>query len=252
MTRKICMRKLTVSIGKGGVGKTTTAVNLAHGLAQKGARVLLIDLDTQGQAAKALGITPEAGIAELIGEVLRPEEAVTQARERLWFLAGGKALAGVKRLIARMDIAPERVLATALKSLDGVYDFVILDTAPSWDVLNINALFYAEEVLAPVSLEGLAVSGLQDFMASLSDVQELRPEIELKYVLPTFYDRRVKQSDEILEQLRAHFNEILQFPIRVNVRLSEAPLHGQTIFEYAPRSSGAEDYQELAKRILNG
>lgn len=148
-------------------------------------------------------------------------------------------------------MAPERVLAKALKPMDGVYDFVILDTAPSWDVLNVNALFYAEEVLAPVSLEGLAVSGLQDFISSLSDVQELRPEIQLKYVLPTFYDRRVNQSDEILEQLKGVFGEILQNPIRVNVRLSEAPLHGQTIFEYAPRSAGAADYQQLTKRILN-
>lgn len=244
------MRKIAVALSKGGVGKTTTAYNLAAGLAQRGRKVLLVDLDTQGQISRSLGVSPGFGVAELMAKEARPEECLLEAREGLWLLAGGKALAGIKRTISRRDYAPEKVLSEALASIDSQYDYLILDTAPSWDVLNINALFYAEEVLAPVSVEPLSVQGLVEFAQSLEDIQQYRPSLSLSYILPTLFDTRRKQTEEILGQLQAHFGEKLLEPIRINVRLSEAPGHGKSIFEYDPASTGAEDYLKLVERIM--
>ena len=246
------MRKLAVSITKGGTGKTTTTVNLAAGLALQGARVLVIDADSQGQAGQMLGLKPEHGLAEVLSQATKPETAVVEARQNLYLLSGGRALAGIRRLIARKDFGSERTLTEALESIEGQYDFVILDTAPGWDPLTVNVLFYATEVLAPVSLEILAIQGLVEFIGNIDSIQKYNPAITLQYVLPTFFDRRVKKSAEIFAQLEAYCGDKLCPPIRYNVRLAEAPGHSQTIFEYAPKSVGAQDYQRLTERIQNG
>jgi chromosome partitioning protein len=243
------MRKIAVSLSKGGVGKTTTAVSLASGLARAGYKVLLIDTDTQGQTSKALGLQPVAGLAELISGEVRPEEAVIEAREKLYLLAGGRPLAGLKRLIDRKDYGGERTLAEGLDPLDSTYDYVILDTSPGWDSLTVNVLFYAEEILAPVSMEVLTLAGLLDFQKSIEAIQKYQEGLKLSYILPTFYDRRVRKSEEILQQLQNFYQDKICSPIRYSVRLSEAPGFGQTIYEYAPGSTGAEDYQALVERI---
>ncbi|MGC9310058.1 MAG: ParA family protein [Candidatus Nanoarchaeia archaeon] len=245
------MRRIAVSLSKGGVGKTTTAVNIAAGLARAGYSVLLIDTDTQGQAGRALGVMPEIGLSELISEEATPEEAIQEVRERLYLLAGGRSLAGLKRLIDRKDFRGERTLADGLEQLDSKYDYIILDTAPGWDSLTVNVLFYASEILAPVSMEVLTLTGLLYFQESIEAIQEYRPELKIKYILPTFYDRRVKKSEEILAQLQAAYQDKLCKPIRYSVRLSEAPGYGQTIYEYAAKTTGAEDYQRLTERIVN-
>jgi chromosome partitioning protein len=244
------VRKIAVALSKGGVGKTTTAISLAGGLARAGQRVLLVDMDTQGQVAKALGLRAQAGVAEMVMNELAPEQVVVEARERIWLLAGGRALAGLKRVIARQDFGGERTLAEALAPLDDEYDVAIVDTAPAWDTLTVNALFYSTEVLVPVSLEVMALQGLMEFVRALGPIQRYHTDLELKYVLPTFMDRRVKKSEEILAQLKGHYADVICEPIRYNVRLSEAPGYGQTIFEYSPRSPGAADYQRLTERIL--
>lgn len=245
------MRKIAIALSKGGVGKTTTAISLASGLARAGQRVLLVDMDTQGQAAKALGVRPAAGLAELVMEGLAAEQALAQAREGVWLLGGGRSLAGLKRVIARKDFGGEQTLVEALLPLDGRFDLVLVDTAPAWDTLTVNALFYATELLIPVSLEVMALQGLIEFVRSLEPIQKYHSGLVLRYILPTFMDRRVKKSEEILAQLRSHYGGLICEPIRYNVRLSEAPGYGQTIFEYAPRSPGAQDYQRLTERIVN-
>lgn len=245
------MRKIAIALSKGGVGKTTTAVNLATGLALAGHRVLLVDVDTQGQTAKHLGCAPSLGLAEVAANEAAPEQALTKARDNLDLLGGGRGLVSLKRLITRKDFGGEQTLTEALAPLDDVYDFVILDTAPGWDALSVNALFYATEVLTPVSLEVMTLQSLLDFNQSLAAVQRYHAKLALRYVLPTFHDRRVRKSDEILAQLDTHFGARLCAPIRYNVRLSEAPGYGQTIFEFAPHSPGADDYRALAERILS-
>ena len=243
------MRKIAVALTKGGVGKTTTAVNLAAGLALSGQRVLLIDVDTQGQAGKMLGCALPIGLAELAAGTATPEQAIAPARDRLWLLSGGKALAGLKMLITRKDFGAERTLSEALSLLDDQYDYVILDSAPGWDALSVNVLFYAREVLSPVSLEVLTLQGLSDFAQNLASIQRYHADLQLRYVVPTFFDRRVKKSEEIFTQLQAYYPAQTCSPIRYNVRLSEAPGYGQTIYEYAPVSIGAEDYATLVERI---
>lgn len=243
------MRKIAISLSKGGVGKTTTAVNLAAGLARSGAQVLLVDTDTQGQVTRSLGVKPTAALADLVAGDIAPEQAIVEARERLWVLAGGRDLASVKRQIDRREIAGERLLGEALAPFEGQYDYVILDTSPGWDALTVNVLFYAGEVLCPVSLEVLTLQGLGDFAQSLTSIRRYHRDLALRYVLPTFLDRRVKKSMEIMEQLVGYYGQQLCAPIRYNVKLSEAPGHGQTIFEFAPDSPGAEDYQLLVERV---
>ncbi|UCC63314.1 MAG: ParA family protein [Anaerolineae bacterium] len=246
-------RRIVISNSKGGVGKTTTAVNLGAGLAMRGERVLLVDLDTQGHVARALGVTPTHSLYEVLDHSLPPHQAITSARFRLDLLAGGRLLARAKKTIASLPYGAEHVLSEKLGGLEDTdeYDYVILDTAPSWDVLNVNALFYAAEVLLPISMEALAIYGMADFLESIQGVRKYNPAIHLRYVLPTFFDQRVRKSAEILQQLLDHFQRLVLSPIRYNVALSECPAHGKTIFEYAPRSRGSKDYARLVERIAH-
>jgi len=244
------MRRIAIALAKGGVGKTTTAINLAAGLTKQGRQVLLVDMDTQGQVAKSLGVQPAAGLAEMVTEGLDPDQALVQARQGMWLLAGGRSLAGLKRAIDRKDFGGEQTLTEALAPLEGRFDLVLLDTAPAWDTLVVNALFYASEVLIPVSLEVMALQGMIEFVRALGPIQKYHSSLAIRYIVPTFMDRRVKKSDEILAQLRGYYPDLVCDPIRYNVRLSEAPGYSQTIFEYAPHSSGAQDYQLLTERIL--
>ena len=244
-------RKISVSLSKGGVGKTTTAVNLAMGLSLAGFKVLLVDTDTQGQASYLLGASPKAGLTELVMGELAPEETIVQVRERLWILAGGKSLAGVKRLIGRKDFGGELTLSETLSGVDEQYDYVVIDTSPGWDPLTVNILFYVKEILVPVSLEVMSIQGLVEFLKSIASIQKYRPELSLKYILPTFLDMRVKKSVKILDKLKELYGDNVCEPIRYNVRLSEAPAYGQTIYEFAPGSHGANDYRELVRKVAN-
>lgn len=242
-------RKICVSLSKGGVGKTTTSVNLSAGLALAGFRVLLVDTDTQGQSSYMLGIKTAAGLTELLTKELAPEEAIVEARKNLWLLSGGKSLAGVKRIIDRKSFGAEWTLSEALKPLEKNYDYIIIDTSPGWDQLTVNVLFYATEILIPVALEIMPLHGLSEFMKSLGSIQKYRKDISLKYVVPTFMDTRVKNPQLIFSRLKKLYREYICKPIRYNENFSEAPSFGKTIFEFAPGCSGAVDYRELVRRV---
>ncbi len=243
-------RRIAVALSKGGVGKTTTAVNLAAALSLTKRRVLLVDTDTQGQCAPALGIEAGPGLAGFMLGQQSFEDAIIPARENLDLLPGGPHLADIKNQIARADMRPEETLSSALSPHVNGYDYVIIDGGPGWDALAINVLFFAGEILAPVNLEMMAVSGLLSFLERIAAVKKYH-DVILRYVLPTALDRRVKQTDEITSQLNGHFSGLMCDPIRYNVRLSEAYGHGQHIFEYAPDSNGAADYLSLTKRVID-
>jgi chromosome partitioning protein len=242
-------RRICVSLSKGGVGKTTTSVNLSAGLALAGFKVLLIDSDTQGQSAFYLGVSPKGGLAELVGGDLTPEEAMTEARDNLWLLAGGRQLAGLKRLIDRKDFGGEQTISEALSPIEKDFDYVVVDTSPGWDPLTVSVLFYVNELLIPVSLEVMSVQGFGEFLKSIAAIQKYRRDVHLKYILPTFQDMRVKKSGIILEKFRNLYGDLVCSPIRYTSLLSENPALGQSIFEMAPDSKGAEDYRELVRKV---
>ena len=179
-------RKIGISLSKGGVGKSTTSVNLASGLALAGFKVLLIDTDTQGQDSFMLGVKPKAGLTELVTGELALKQCLTKARDNLWMLTGGKALAGIKRMIDRKDYGGELTIAEAMVPVDKIFDYVIIDTSPGWDPLTVSVLFYVNELLIPVALDIMALQGLSEFLRSISSIQKYRPELSLKYILPTF------------------------------------------------------------------
>jgi len=242
-------RKIGVSISKGGVGKTTTSVNLSAGLAMAGFKVLLIDTDTQGQDSFMLGLKTQAGLTELVTEELTAEETIVKARENLWLLAGGKSLAGVKRLIDRKDYGGEKTMAESLAPLETEYDYIIVDTSPGWDPLTVNVLFFVNELLTPVSLEMMTLQGLVEFLRSIAAIQKYRKEVALKYILPTMLDKRIKQTTIILDKLKQLYGDLVCTPIRYNSTLAATPAHGKTIYEYAPGCNGAHDYRELVRKV---
>ncbi len=244
-------RKICVSLSKGGVGKTTTSVNLSAGLALAGFKVLLVDTDTQGQSSYMLGKKPHAGLTELLTGELSLDEVVVEARKNLWVLSGGRSLAGVKRLIDKKSFGAEWTLSEAMADCDERFDFIIMDTSPGWDQLTVNVLFYANEILVPVALEVMPLHGLAEFTKSLSSIQKYRKDIEVKYVLPTFMDDRVEQPKHIHAKLASLYEGQICKPIRYNEKFSSAPSYGKTIFEYAPDSSGAEDYSCLVRKVAN-
>ena len=242
-------RKICVSLSKGGVGKTTTSVNLSAGLAMAGYKVLLVDTDTQGQASFALGKKPRAGLTELLTGELGPEEAIITARKNLWILGGGRSLAGAKRIIDKKSFGAEWALSEALEPLDKKFDFIILDTSPGWDQLTVNVLFYASEVLTPVSLEVMSLHGLAEFTKSLHAIQKYK-QLDLKYVLPTFLDTRVDQPLQIYEKLKSMYGDKVCQPVRYDEQFARTPSFGKSIFEFAPDGRGASDYRQLIRTIL--
>ena len=245
------MRRIAISLLKGGVAKSGTAVSLAHGLSMAGKKVLLVDTDVQAQCSDMLGVHPKRGLAEVVAGLGDPLSALVEARENLWLLAGGNGLAGVKMEIARREMSPEAVLAEAMEHYEGGFDFLIMDTAPGWDTLLVNALYCSHEIISPVSMEPMALSGLMRFQERLAVIQKYNPQLQLRWVLPTFVDGRVRKTFDILAQLRERYGDLVGPEIKYTVKLSEAPAYGKTIFEHDPKGAGSKSYQKLVDLVLN-
>ena len=244
------MRKICVSLSKGGVAKSTTAVSIGHGLAMAKKKTLVIDTDDQGQDAFLLGCSPKYNLADVLNGKVSALEAAHEARANLCILSGGKSLSAAKREIGRKDYGAEKTLSEALESIEGKFDYVIVDTAPSWDPLTINALFYCEEVFIPVSMEALSLNALVEFNQRLEGVRKFNQNLKRTHILPTFADGRVAKTKEILGILEKHYKKDLYSPIRYCARLSECSGHGETIFEYAAQSTAAKDYKQTVQRLM--
>jgi chromosome partitioning protein len=243
------MRIIAVAMTKGGVGKTTTAVNLSHGLALRGHNVLLVDADTQGQCSKALGVESAFTLTDVLTEDAHLLEVVTKARSNLDLVASDHQLTKAALAIARRPTKGHLVLAEALVPAIQKYDVAVIDSAPGFDPIAVNVLGCADDIVAPVALSPAALAGVLDFTKHVKSVQQHNPSLKLRYVLPTFLDKRVRQSGEMLAQLRGHFGTQLGKPIRVNIDLAEAFGFQSTIFEYSPKSRGAEDYTRFIDRV---
>ena len=236
------MRKIAIINFKGGTGKTTTAVNLSYALSLKSYKVLIVDLDTQGTIANWFGLDPENTLYELLTGRAELKDCIYPARDNLEIIASNKYLARLELILAK-EKDTEKVFDKKLKTLKE-YDFIFLDCPPSLNIINTNALEYADEVFLPVSMDYLALRGVKQ-------VIDLLPgNIKLTKIIPTFYDQRTRKSKEILEDLRGFFKEKVTIPIRINVKLSECSSFHKTIFEYDPGSRGAVDFKSLAEEII--
>jgi chromosome partitioning protein len=239
-------RVIAISNLKGGIGKTTTVVNLGAGLALKGARVLLVDVDAQGNLAMALGVRPRRTLYEVLVDGAAAADCVFPARPNLDLIAADQALLGVQPIIAqRPDWS--RVLEQGLRPLFNAYDFILIDSGGSLTVLNTNALMCASDVLVPTAVEHFSLKSIEMLFEHVARIKGHSGGIRM--IIPTLYDPRMRQSIELLQALRARYGALVAEPVRVNVRLSEAPVQGRTIYEYDPRSRGAADYAALVERV---
>lgn len=243
------MKKIAIITSKGGTGKTTTAINLGHGLALCGKRVLIIDCDAQRNVAIAFDVRGRKTLCDLLqhGDV-----EVIEVRENLFVIdSGGRDLAEIEMVLAGKR-GRERRLDMALEKLRGC-DVVICDCSPTINLININAITFADEVIIPISMDYFAQAGARQTMQIIDEINEHSvTDTSIMGILPTFYDGRTKLSRDVLDTLRNRFpNEVFQSVIRVNTSLREAPSFNQTIFEYSPMSRGALDYYQLTEEFLS-
>ena len=238
---------------KGGVGKTTTVVNVAAALARKGQRVLLIDLDPQANATSALGLDSRelAGVYDALLEEVSPAECVTRAEEGFDVMPSNAALAGAEvELVPAM--ARERRLANVVAPLLNDYDWILVDCPPSLGLLTINALTAAQSVIVPVQCEYMALEGLSRLMETLEMVRRsVNPGLSVFGMVMTMYDSRTRLAQQVVDDVRAHYNDaVFETVVPRTVRLSEAPSFGKSIFLYEPDGRGAEAYEALTREVM--
>jgi len=240
---------------KGGVGKTTTTVNLGAYLAEQGKYVLLVDLDPQANATSGLGIDYEnlsKGVYEaLAGEYLLREVLQPTAHVGYRVAPATPSLAGANVEMVGLEKREFR-LAEALLEVRGDYDVILIDCPPSLGLLTVNGLVAADQILIPIQAEYYALEGLSQLINTIDLVKEnIKPELDILGAIITMFDKRTKLSDQVMQELYKFFpDKIFRSVIPRNVRLSEAPSHGKSILHYDPASKGAKAYERLAREIV--
>ena len=249
------LRIFAVANQKGGVGKTTTAINLATALAAAGRRVLVIDLDAQGNASTGLGVERKSRTMTsyelILGEAELEDAAIATDVSRLFMVPASPDLAGADLELARGE-RREFLLSRAIRSRAGDYDEVLIDCPPSLNLLTINALVAADAVLVPLQCEFYALEGLSQLMRSIERVQRaLNPRLELQGVVLTMYDQRNNLCDLVAADVRRHLGaKVFDTMIPRNVRIAEAPSHGKPVLIYDHSCAGSQAYIRLAAEIL--
>ena len=249
-------RVIAIANQKGGVGKTTTAINLSACLAEAGQKVLMVDFDPQGNGTSGLGLEKgniENTVYELLVGECSIDECITESvQEHLDVLPSDVNLAGAE--IELLDVEDkESLLRKYLNEVRDQYDFILIDCPPSLNLLTINALTAADTVLVPIQCEYYALEGLTQVMKTINLVKKkLNPSLEMEGVVFTMYDARTNLSLEVVESVKSNLNQnIYKTIIPRNVRLAEAPSHGLSINLYDSRSTGAESYRMLAAEVMS-
>jgi len=247
---------LAVVNQKGGVGKTTTAINLSAALALDGLRVLLVDCDPQANTSGGYGIgrdeTRRSTYEVLMGEAAIDEVVLKTEIETLQLVPSNKNLSGANVELIQMEKRAYR-LREALEKVRDKYDYVVLDCPPALDLLTLNALVAADRLLVPMQAEYFALEGISELVHTLERVKSaFNKDLEIEGVLLTMYDDRTNLAQQVTENLREFFKDkLLKTAIPRNVRLAEAPSYGKPVMLYDPRSRGAESYRELAEELLS-
>ena len=249
------VRIISVANQKGGVGKTTTTVNLGASLALMGKKVLLVDIDAQGNATSGMGVRkPDVtqDVYDVLDNEIPMEEVILpSSRENLDIVPATLQLAGAEIELTSM-MARESRLKSALATVKDRYDFILIDCPPSLGHLTINAFTASHSILIPVQCEYYALEGLSQLLNTVRLVQKhFNPTLKIEGVVLTMYDARTNLGAEVIEEVRRYFQEkVYDTIIPRNIRLSEAPSHGLSIIDYDERSKGAQVYQALAKEVL--
>jgi chromosome partitioning protein len=236
---------------KGGVGKTTTAINLSACLASRGKKVLLVDTDLQGHIAECFGVEPgDNTIAEILVGQADPTEAIVELRPNLSGILADFRVEEAARILIGENYR-ETKLKRKFKDVSG-YDFIIFDCPPGLGIVNQNVLMYADEAIATVKTDYLSLTGLKKLEDVLQEAEEMTGhKVNISHVVPTFYDARTSLSKDVVDILIERYNSRVAKPIRINIRIPEAQGFQKTIFEYDSNCAGAEDYNSLADKLMS-
>ncbi len=242
------MRTICVINQKGGVGKTTTAVNLAAGLSRKDKKVLLIDLDPQGNVDVSLRVKAEYDLYDAMTGKIEIQQCIVNIAQNFDIISSKETLTKAEFYLAQQNKVD--LLKGLLSKING-YDFIIIDCPPSLGILNQNVLSFCEEAFVPVSTDFLGLDALRKMEAVINSINvEYGHDIKITKVIPTLYDKRTKICKDTLVQIQTEYPELTSYPIRYNSKLKEAPMKGKSIFAYAKSSHGAVDYGKLVDDVL--
>ena len=245
-------RKMAIFNHKGGTGKTTTSVSVAAGLAMKGYKVLLVDTDSQGNVGVSLGVKTEKTLYHTLVMGLRAQDVAVKVRENFDVLPSNETLAAAELYLAGRQNR-DRILKDRLAAAMNHYDVVLLDCSPSLSLLNQNALVFADGILVPVACDFLSLVGVRQVIKTVKNVNSLlHHPVQIHGVLPTFYDARARICRDAWGTMKEHFGDRCFQPIRSTTRIKEAPAQGKTIYEHAPKSDAALDYQRVVERLITG